>query len=173
MSSDIIGKRIVNSLDKEIHLISDFRNTDIKSVVICDAIVLDYTDEEGCARFLTSIRSSFIDSIYLIPIFILSSDKITDPIIISHCEVIISLISDDIIVSTLNKINRLNVKYIPIDLFSTEERLITKLLRYMHSRGLALTPFVNKHSHIGYEYPILSLHYSNSNDINKTKNYYN
>ena len=72
MSSDIIGKRIVNSLDKEIHLISDFRNTDVKSVVICDAIILDYTDKEGCVSFLKNIRSSFIESIYLIPVFILS-----------------------------------------------------------------------------------------------------
>ena len=44
MSSETIGKRITNSINKEIHLVSDFRNEDVKSVVICDAIILDYSD---------------------------------------------------------------------------------------------------------------------------------
>ena len=90
MASEIIGKRIPNSFNKEIYLISDFRNADMKAVVICDAIILDYTDRVECTNFLKRIRSSFIESIYLIPIFILSTVEVSDPSIISLSDAIIS-----------------------------------------------------------------------------------
>ena len=162
MSSEIIGKRIVNSLNKEIYLISDFRNTDVKSVVICDAIILDYTDKEGCISFLKNIRSSFIESIYLIPVFILSSDEITDTKIITLCDAVISSIQENEILSTLNKIKSIKDKFEPAGLNITEERIIAKLLRYMYSRDMILKPLINRNSLIGYEYPIFSLHFSDS-----------
>ena len=124
MSSEIIGKRIVNSLNKEINLISDFRNTDVKSVVICDAIILDYTDKEGCISFLKNIRSSFIESIYLIPVFILSYDDITDSLIITLCDAVISSIQENEILSVLNKIKDVKDKFEPVGLNITEERII-------------------------------------------------
>ena len=160
MSSDIIGKRIVNSLDKEIHLISDFRNTDVKSVVICDAIILDYTDKEGCVSFLKNIRSSFIESIYLIPVFILSYDEITDPLIITLCDTVVSSIIESEIQAALINIKDTKDKFEPAGLNITEERIIAKILRYMYSRDMILKPLLNKNSLIGYEYPILSLHFS-------------
>ncbi|MEI6820934.1 MAG: hypothetical protein WCL51_03305 [Bacteroidota bacterium] len=166
MSSDIIGKRIVNSLDKEIHLISDFRNTDVKSVVICDAIILDYTDKEGCISFLKNIRSSFIESIYLIPVFILSYDDISDPLIITLCDAVVSSIIESEIQATLIKIKDIKDKFEPAGLNITEERIVAKILRYMYSRDMILKPLVNKNSLIGYEYPILSLHFSDI-DIKK------
>ncbi len=162
MASEIIGKRIPNSFNKEIYLISDFRNADMKAVVICDAIILDYADRVECTNFLKRIRSSFIESIYLIPIFILSTVEVSDPSIISLSDAIISTLDAENMQSVIENIKGFKDKFNPVGLNSVDERLITKLLRYMHSRNSKLSPVVNKNSFIGYEYPILNLHFDES-----------
>ena len=78
MANDQFGKKVQTQSNKEVFFISDFSNLDIKKVVITDVIILDYSNKDGCRRFLSQIRSSFVESIYLTPVFILSINEEID-----------------------------------------------------------------------------------------------
>ena len=159
MYSEINGRKLTNSANKEIYLISDYKLQDLKNIVICDAIVLDYNDKEGCNKFLRNIRQSLIESIYLIPVFILSQFDEVDSVSVELSDGIISTINNPLIIEKTNLLaqRRDNLKI--TEATSTESRILNKLLRFYYSRNKELTPVLNSKSHIGYEYPLISGHY--------------
>ncbi len=154
-----IGKKIENDSNKEIYLISDFANADVKQIAIYDALILDNTDAAGCRRFLVSCRSSFIGKLYLMPIFVLSLSAKVEPEVEQLSDGIISSIQVETIINKIRQIQLKQDSLAPVDSATPEIRILTKLLRFLYTRGRALIPFVDSNAHIGYNYPVLSYHY--------------
>ena len=138
MYSEINGRKLTNSANKEIYLISDYKLQDLKNIVICDAIVLDYNDKEGCNKFLRNIRQSLIESIYLIPVFILSQFDEVDLVSVELSDGIISTINNPLILEKTNLLaqRRDNLKI--TEATSTESRILNKLLRFYYTRNKEL-----------------------------------
>jgi hypothetical protein len=160
--SEIIGKKVANSSNKEIYYIDNYKLQDLKNIVICDALILDYTDSKGCTNFLRSIRNSLIESIYLVPVFIFAVDSIVDPLTQILSDGIISSVNDKFVVETIEKISikRENLGLKESNTF--EQRIINKLLRILYTRNISLEPIVNPESHTGYEFPFINGHFNNN-----------
>lgn len=154
-------KKIPNDQRKEIGLISDFKNTDIRQLALYDAVVLDYTDRQGCEAFIRQCRGSFIGTLYLMPIFILSLNKEIVKSVEVLSDGIISSLQVEPILSLIDKIRSKQQNLAVIDSTSPEVRIMTKFLRYMYTRETKIEPIVDHRSHIGYNYPMLSDHYEN------------
>ncbi len=161
--ADNFGKKIPNDRNKDIILISEFRNTDIKQLALYDALILDYTDQEGCTSFLKQIRASFIGTLYLMPVFILSLSKEIDPLIESMCDGVISSVQVDSIISKIERIKTKQATLAAVDSATPDIRIMTKLLRQLYTREARLTPIIDPKAHTGYNYPMLSEHYHNGN----------
>jgi len=154
-----IGKKIENDSNKEIYLISDFHNADVKQVAIYDALILDNTDSKGLKQFLVNIRSSFIGKLYLMPIFVLSLSPKIDQEVEQLCDGVISSVQVETIINTIRQIQSKQESLSPVDSATPEIRILTKLLRFMHTRERPLKPFIDANAHIGYNYPLLNHHY--------------
>lgn len=161
--ADTIGRRIPNDKNLEITLISDFKNTDIKQLALFDAIVLDYTDTEGCSSFLRQIRASFIGTLYLMPVFIMSLQKEIDPLVESMSDGVISTVQVDAIVSKIERIKAKQNTLSAVDSATPDIRIMTKVLRQLYTRDGRLVPVIDAKAHTGYNYPMLSEHYHNGN----------
>lgn len=159
MYSEINGRRLSNSANKEIYLITDYKLQNIKNVVICDALILDYTDSEGCINFVKEIRNSLIEAIYLVPLFIYSQYQEVDEITSYLSDGVFANINEQNLVEKiqviLNRRDQLKVN----DATTNESRIINKILRFQYTRNKELTPIVSSKSHIGYEFPLVSLHF--------------
>ena len=55
MANDQFGKKVQTQSNKEIYFISDYNDLDIKKVVISDAIILDYSNRDGCTSFVNKL----------------------------------------------------------------------------------------------------------------------
>ncbi len=161
--ADIIGRRIPNDKNLEITLISDFKNTDIKQLALFDAIVLDYSDTEGCSSFLRQVRASFIGTLYLMPVFILSLQKEIDPLVESMSDGVVSTVQVDAIISKIERIKTKQNTLSAVDSATPDIRIMTKVLRQLYTRDGRLVPVIDSKAHTGYNYPMLSEHYHNGN----------
>ncbi len=161
MYSEINGRKLSNSANKEIYLITEYKLQNIKNVVICDALILDYTDSEGCRNFVKEIRNSLIESIYLVPVFIYSQYTEVDDITSYLCDGIFSSINENTLVEKIQALIQRRDQLKVVEASTTESRILNKLLRYQYTRNKELTPVINSKSHIGYEYPLVSNHFAN------------
>ncbi len=166
MYSEINGRKLTNSANKEIYLITDYIQQDVKNVVICDALILDYTDIEGCKTFIRNIRNSLIESIYLIPIFVFSPNNNVDDISTELSDGIISTINEQVVFEKTNHLIQKRDQLKLAEATTTESRILNKLLRFQYTRNKELIPILNSKSHIGYEYPLITGHYQNEESMN-------
>ncbi len=157
------GKRIQTQSDKEIYFISDFRELDIKKVVISDGLVLDYADKEGCFSFLKLIRSSYIESIYLVPVFILSLNDDVDEFTTALSDGVLRSLQEETFEGNFNVIDQRIRQLQSSDTSDLVIRIQNKVLRYYYTRQRRMTPITSIKAHTGYTYPLLGLHYQNAN----------
>lgn len=163
MAKDQFGKRVETQSNKEVFFISDYKDLDIKKVVISEVIILDYSDKEGCKGFLNQIRSSFVESIFLTPVFILSISDEIDLAIRSLSDGIVHSLQEESFMglshSIIQRINQLQ----NTNNTDQEIKIFNKLLRYHYTRQSRMRPIVSSQSHTGYSFPLLSLHFPNIN----------
>ncbi|MFH1001502.1 MAG: hypothetical protein V1783_11780 [Bacteroidota bacterium] len=157
------GKRVQTQSDKEIYFISDYRDLDIKKVVISDGLILDYADKEACFSFLKLIRSSYIESIYLVPVFILSFNDEVDEYTRSLCDGVIKGLQEESFEGSFNMIDQRIKQLQTSDTNDLVVRIQNKVLRYFYTRQRRMVPVTSMKAHTGYTYPLLSLHYQNAN----------
>ncbi|MEW6135436.1 MAG: hypothetical protein HPY80_09230 [Bacteroidales bacterium] len=160
MAGAIITK-LPNNYNREVGYISHYHELDIRQLALYDGLILDYTDQQGCVNLLRQCRSSFIGTLYLLPIFIYSIDKNIDPIAESLSDGVVSSLQVEGVIGKIDKIRNKQVNLAAIDSVSPDIRIMTKVLRFLYTRETRLTPVVNPNSNIGYFYPILSEHYKN------------
>jgi len=159
-------KRISNIANRDIYYIDNFKLQDLKNIVICDGLILDYSDSNGCSNFIKSIRNSLIESIYLVPVFILAHDEIINPLTQVLSDGIISSVND---VFVNEKIEKISLKRENLGLKESntfEQKIINKLLRILYTRNITLEPLINPESPIGYEFPYIGGHFSNNQIAN-------
>jgi len=155
--------RISNDYDKEIVLINEYGSFDLKKVPLYDALILDNTDQEGCLRTLREIRSSFIESIYLMPIFILSIVDTKSDEIKELSDGVIQTIQPETLNTYLDSVRSRRKQLKPYTSSPEINRNLIKMLRFAYTRKRDLNPVKDRHSLIGYKYPILSLGLEQSN----------
>lgn len=149
--------KISNSFDKEIVLINDYTDFDIKKVPLYDALILDHTDKQACLRTLREIRKSNIESIFLVPVFILSIVELKDQEIKELSDGIIQTIQAEAINSFIESIKLKRKQLKPYTVNPEINRHLIKALRFCFTRDRVLHPVKDRFSTIGYKYPILSL----------------
>ncbi|MBN2237555.1 MAG: hypothetical protein JW729_08335 [Bacteroidales bacterium] len=157
------GKRVQTQSDKEIYFISDYRELDIKKVVISDGLILDYADKEACYSFLKLIRSSFIESIYLVPVFILSLNDDIDEFTKALSDGVVKSLSEETFEGSFHMIDQRIKQLQTSDTNDLVIRIQNKVLRYYYTRQKRIAPITSVKSHTGYTYALLSLHYQNAN----------
>lgn len=157
------GKRVQTQSDKEIYFISDYRELDIKKVVISDGLILDYADKEACFSFLKLIRSSFIESIYLVPVFILSLNDDVDEFTRALSDGVVKSLQEETFEGNFNVIEQRIRQLQTSDTNDLVIRIQNKVLRYYYTRQRRMNPITSVKAHTGYTYPLLSLHYQNAN----------
>lgn len=173
MYSEINGRKLTNSANKEIYLIADYKLQDLKNVVICDALILDYTDKVGCNIFIRDIRNSLIESIYLVPVFIFSQYNEVDDVSSELSDGVITTINEQVILEKINILTQKKDQLKIAEATSSESRILNKLLRFQYTRNKELIPIVNNKSHIGYEYPLISGHYEDEESVDMLSFLYN
>ena len=149
--------KISNAFDKEIVLINDYSSFDLKKIPLYDALVLDYTDKTGCVDALRKIRSSNIESIYLIPTFILSIVDLKDPEIMELGDGVVQTIQPDSINAFIEGIKSKRRQLKPYTVNPEINRTLIKTMRFAFTRDRMLKPIKDRKSNIGFKYPILSL----------------
>lgn len=157
------GKRVQTQSDKEIYFISDFRELDVKKVVISDGLVLDYADKEGCFSFLKLIRSSYIESIYLVPVFILALNDDVDEFTRTLSDGVLRSLQEETFEGSFNVIDQRIRQLQTSDTNDLVIRIQNKVLRYYYTRQKKMEAIPSVKAHTGYTYPLLSLHYQNAN----------
>ena len=149
--------KIENSFNKEIVLISEYEGFDLKKVPLYDAIILDYADAEKCVSFLEAIRASNIESIYLIPVFILSINELDEPNLEELADGIVQIIQVETLNTKIDTIKAKRKQLKPFTITTEVNRNLIKLLRFSFTRNRPLRPIRDRHSIIGYKYPLLHL----------------
>lgn len=163
MANTQFGKRIQTQGDKEIYYISSYHELDIKKVVISDCLILDYADNEACFSFLKLIRSSYIESIYLVPVFILSLNDDVDNYTRALSDGVLRSLSEEAFEGNLNSIDQRIKQLHSTDTKDLVIRIQNKVLRYYYTRQQRMKSITSVKAHTGYTYPMLSLHYQNAN----------
>ncbi len=153
--------KLPNSYNREVVYISQYQDIDIRQLALYDGVILDYMDQQGCINLLKQCRSSFIGTLYLLPVFIYSIDKTIDHIAESLSDGVVSSLQVEGVIGKIDKIRNRQVNLAAIDSVSPDIRIMTKVLRFLYTRETRLSPVVHPHSNIGYFYPILSEHYKN------------
>ncbi len=159
MIKEINGKLLDNEQNKEIYLISDFSEQDLKHFVLLDALVLDYNYPQACLEFIRKIRSSFIESIYLLPVYILSINSKVDSYTQSLSDGIINSVQAEPIAFYTDKLRKKRDNLVPISTNDPRLRILNKVLRFLYTRESNLTPVVYAGFPLGYIYPVLSEHF--------------
>ena len=153
--------RISNNFDKEIVLINDYNDFDIKKVPLYDALVLDFTEKEACKETLRAIRKSNIESIFLLPVFVLSIVDIKDVEVKELSDGVIQTIQPESLNTFIDSIKKKRKQLKPYTVNPEINRHLIKALRFSFTRERTLIPIKDRHSLIGYTYPILSLSLEN------------
>lgn len=167
MANDQFGKKVQTQSNKEVFFISDFSNLDIKKVVISDVIILDYSNKDGCKGFLNQIRSSFVESIYLTPVFILSINEEIDSFTKSLCDGTVHSLQEEAFIGSFQAIEQRIRQLQTTNNQDQEVKILNKVLRFYYTRQSRMKPIISAHSHTGYSFPLLSLHYHNENTEEK------
>jgi len=163
MANDKFGKKVQTQSGKDIYFISNFVDIDIKKVVISDAVILDYSDNKGCLNLLNQIRASFLESIYLVPVFILSINDEIDSFTKALSDGTIQSLQEETFSGILNSIEQ-RIKQLRIT--ETQDqglRIQNKILRYYYTRSNRLKPVTSSLAHTGYSFPLLALHFNKEN----------
>ncbi len=151
--------KIENNFSKEIILISNFAEFDFKKTPLYDALVIDFTDPEGATSLLRKIRSSNIESIYLIPVFVLSINELHNPEIQELADGIVSVIQPESLNRTIERVQEKKKLLKPFTANRNTNKPLIKILRFLFTRNRPLRPIRDRSSMIGYRYPMLSLGY--------------
>lgn len=167
MANGQLGKKVQTQSNKDIYFISDFSELDIKKVVISDAIILDYSNKDGCKVFLTQIRSSYVESIYLIPVFILSINNDIDKLTAALSDGIVQSLQEETFMGAFQAIDQRIRQLQATENNDQDIKIQNKLLRYHYTRQSRMRPIVSAISHIGYVFPLLSLHFNSANTEEK------
>ena len=162
MAETYISK-LPNNHNREIAYISQFQEIDVRQLALYDALILDYSSPDACLRLLKQCRSSFIGTLYLLPVFIYSIEKDIHPLVESLSDGVVSSLQVDGIIGRIEKIKSRLGNLAAVDSSSPDIRILTKVLRYLYTRETRLQPKVDPLSKVGYNYPILSEHYKNGN----------
>jgi len=157
------GKRVQTQSDKEIYFISDYRELDIKKVVISDGLILDYADKDACFSFLKLIRTSYIESIYLVPVFILSLNDDVDEFTRALSDGVVKSLQEETFEGNFNVIDQRIRQLQTSDTNDLVIRIQNKVLRYYYTRQKKMNSITSVKAHTGFTYPMLSLHYQNAN----------
>lgn len=163
MANDQFGKKVQTQSNKEVFFISDFVNLDIKKVVISDVIILDYSNNDGCRGFLNQIRSSFVESIYLTPVFILSINEEIDSFTKSLSDGTVHSLQEEAFIGPFQAIDQRIRQLQSTNNQDQEIKILNKLLRFHYTRQSRMKPVISASSHTGYSFPLLALHYQNIN----------
>jgi rubrerythrin/GGDEF domain-containing protein len=169
MANDQFGKKVVNQSNKEVYYISEYRDLDIKKIVISDAVILDYSDKEGCLKFVKQVRSSFLESIYLVPMFVLSINDNIDPITAALCDGTVHSLQEETFMGAFNTIDQRIRQLQSTEANDQDLKMQNKILRFYYTRQIRMIPILSSLSHIGYSYPFLALHFNNENTESKFK----
>lgn len=165
--ADQFGKRVLTQSNKDVFFISDYSEVDIKKVVISDALILDYSNHEGCGKFIRQIRSSFVESIYLVPVFVLSINEEVDSFTESLCDGVINNLQEESFIGLSQAISQ-RIRQLQNNTEGDQEiKIKNKLLRFHYTRQRRMKPVISSRSHIGYVFPLLSLHFNNANTEEK------
>lgn len=167
MANGQLGKKVQTQSGKDIFFISDFNDLDIKKVVISDAVILDYSNQEGCKAFLKQVRSSYVESIYLVPVFILSINNEIDSFTASLSDGTIQSLQEEAFMGPFQAIDQRIKLLQSTDNTEQEIKIQNKLLRYHYTRQTRMRAVVSAQSHTGYVFPLLSLHFNNANTEEK------
>ena len=163
VQDNVTIKRIENDYDKEIVLVSDYENFDIKKVPLYDALILDYTERDKCLKALRDVRGSGIESIYLIPLFVLSIADIKNQEIVELADGVINNIQTDTINTFVENVKSKRRQLKPFNMNAEINKNLIKMLRFSFSRDKELKPVKDRHHIIGFKYPILSLSLGDDN----------
>jgi rubrerythrin/GGDEF domain-containing protein len=162
-----LGKKVQTQSGKDIYYISDFSDLDIKKVVISDAIILDYSNKDGCISFLKQVRASYVESIYLVPVFILAINNEIDRFTAALSDGTVQSLQEESFIGAYTIIQQRINQLQTTDNSQQEIKIQNKLLRYHYTRQTRLRPVISSSSHTGYIFPLLSLHYDNANTEEK------
>jgi rubrerythrin len=167
MANGQLGKKVQTQSGKDIVYISDFTDLDIKKVVITDAIILDYSNQEGCRAFLKQIRASHVESIYLIPVFVLSINMEIDKLTKALTDGSVQSLQEESFIGAYRLIDQRIKQLQATDNSDQDIKIQNKILRYHYTRQTRIQPIISADSHTGYIYPLLSLHFNNANTEEK------
>ena len=158
-TSDNKVSKIENDFGKEIILISEFSEFDFKKTPLYDALIIDFADAEGAIALLRKIRSSNIESIYLIPVFVMSINKLDNHEVHELADGVISVIQAESINRTIERIQGKKKQLKPFTANRNTNKPLIKVIRFLFTRNRPLRPIKDRSSMIGYKFPILSLGY--------------
>lgn len=167
MANGQLGKKVQTQSGKDIFFVSDYSDLDIKKVVISDAVILDYSNQEGCKTFLKQVRASYVESIYLVPVFVLSMNNNIDKYTESLCDGVIQSLQEESFMGAYNVIDQRIKQLQSTDNSDQEIKIQNKLLRFFYTRQARLRPVISAQSHTGYMFPLLNLHFNNANTEEK------
>jgi len=165
--TDQFGKRVPTQANKDVFFISDYSEVDIKKVVISDALILDYSNQDGCKQFLIQIRSSFVESIFLTPVFILSITQDIDSLTASLCDGLINNLQEESFIGITQAIEQRTRQLQSSSGGDQEMKIKNKILRFHYTRQRKMEAIVSAQSHIGYLFPLLSIHFKQANTEEK------
>ena len=163
MANRNFGRKVQTQSGKDIFFISEYIDIDIKKVVISDAIVLDYSNKMACLDLLKQIRSSFLESIYLVPVFILSINEDIDAVTKALSDGVIQSLQEETFMGVYNSVDQRIKQLRTVENTEQDIRIQNKILRFFYTRDTRMVPITTSESHTGYAFPLLTLHFNNAN----------
>lgn len=154
------AKKISNDSRYDIYQISEFGELDIRHLALADAVILDLHDKAGAERTLHKIRESFIESIYLLPVYLLNiGEEAVNESVKSLADGVMNVVQEELISRFTRQVKQRREDFTPHESANHENRILTKCFRFLYTRDKNLVPVVDVHAHQGYEYPILRSHF--------------
>jgi len=157
MAPETIGKKIDNDKNKDIRLITQFSGIDIKELMFCHALILDYSNKESCLNLLSAIRASSVESLYLMPVFLLSMETVKDEYALQLADGVTSAIQPELIEKAVEILERKKESLSKNQNVEGKKRNLLKLLRFSYTRNLGLAPVIDPHGRFGYQYPLMTV----------------
>ena len=135
-----------------------------------DALIIVHTNQRLTEFFLDTIRSNEDEIIFLKPLFVHSNamelPKVYKSIV--DGEMINIDQSFPELIETVNRIQEIVKKLVPVKALNFDSSIINKVLRFYYSRGIKqIVPILDRTAKLGYSYPLISQHFSNQDDKNK------
>ena len=134
-----------------------------------DALIIVHTNQRLTEFFLDTIRSNEDEIIFLKPLFVYSN-------VMELPKVYKSIVDGEMInidqsfpelIETVNRIQEIVKKLVPVKALNFDSSTINKVLRFYYSRGIKqIVPILDRKAKLGYSYPLISQHFSNQDDKN-------